>query len=70
MKTLIVIVIVVIMLILIGAAMSARIVKQYEQRVLFRLGRVQGPRNPDSAAGPALSRGGSKTAPVAASGAA
>jgi regulator of protease activity HflC (stomatin/prohibitin superfamily) len=27
-------------------ALSARIVKQYEQGVLFRLGRVQGPRNP------------------------
>jgi hypothetical protein len=26
--------------------LSARIVKQYEQGVLFRLGRVQGPRNP------------------------
>jgi regulator of protease activity HflC (stomatin/prohibitin superfamily) len=46
MKTLIVIAVVVIVLILIGAAMSARIVKQYEQGVLFRLGRVQGPRNP------------------------
>jgi len=68
MKTLIVIAVVVIVLILIGAAMSARIVKRYEQGVLFRLGRVQGRRNPGFC--PALSRGGSKTAPVAANGAA
>jgi regulator of protease activity HflC (stomatin/prohibitin superfamily) len=29
-----------------GAALSARIIKQYEQGVLFRLGRVRGPREP------------------------
>jgi regulator of protease activity HflC (stomatin/prohibitin superfamily) len=33
-------------LILLGIAASARIVKQYEQGVLFRFGRVQGPRDP------------------------
>jgi regulator of protease activity HflC (stomatin/prohibitin superfamily) len=33
-------------LFLLGTALSARIVKQYEEGVLFRLGRVQGPRKP------------------------
>ena len=44
MKVLIVLAVVVVVLFLLGAALSARIVKQYEQGVLFRLGRVQGPR--------------------------
>jgi len=46
MKVLIVVVVVVIVLFLLGTALSARIVKQYEEGVLFRLGRVQGPRKP------------------------
>ncbi len=33
-------------LVLIGLAMSVRIVKQYERGVVFRLGRVRGPREP------------------------
>jgi regulator of protease activity HflC (stomatin/prohibitin superfamily) len=35
-----------VVLLLLGAAMAARIVKQYEQGVLFRLGRVLGQRGP------------------------
>jgi regulator of protease activity HflC (stomatin/prohibitin superfamily) len=46
MKVLIIVLIVVVVLILLGIAASARIVKQYEQGVLFRFGRVQGPRDP------------------------
>jgi regulator of protease activity HflC (stomatin/prohibitin superfamily) len=46
MKIVIIVVVVVIALFLLGMALSARIVKQYEQGVLFRLGRVRGPRNP------------------------
>jgi regulator of protease activity HflC (stomatin/prohibitin superfamily) len=46
MKALIVVIVVVIVLFLLALALSARIVKQYEQGVLFRLGRVQGPRSP------------------------
>ena len=46
MKVLIIVVVVVIVLFLLGTALSARIVKQYEEGVLFRLGRVQGPRKP------------------------
>jgi regulator of protease activity HflC (stomatin/prohibitin superfamily) len=42
----ILIVVVIIALLALGAALSARIVKQYEQGVLFRLGRVLGPRSP------------------------
>jgi regulator of protease activity HflC (stomatin/prohibitin superfamily) len=34
------------LLVLIGLALSVRIVKQYERGVVFRLGRVQGPREP------------------------
>jgi len=45
-KILVIVVVVVIVLFLLSAALSARIVKQYEQGVLFRLGRVRGPRNP------------------------
>jgi regulator of protease activity HflC (stomatin/prohibitin superfamily) len=40
------VVIIVIVLLLLGFALSARIIKQYEQGVLFRLGRVLGPRPP------------------------
>src|SRR6202046_5597061 len=46
MKVLIIVLVVVVVLALIGLAMSARIVKQYEQGVLFRFGRGQGPRAP------------------------
>lgn len=42
----IVIVIVVVVLLFVGVAASVRIVKQYEIGVLFRLGRVQRPRQP------------------------
>ena len=46
MEILIIVIVVVVVLALLGLAMAARIVKQYEQGVLFRLGRVQGPRDP------------------------
>jgi regulator of protease activity HflC (stomatin/prohibitin superfamily) len=46
MKTLITILVAVLVLLLIAAALSARIVKQYEKGVLFRLGRVIGERAP------------------------
>jgi regulator of protease activity HflC (stomatin/prohibitin superfamily) len=46
MKLLVILVIVVVLLILFGVALAARIVKQYEQGVLFRLGRVIGTRHP------------------------
>ena len=46
MEVLIVVIVVLVVLALLGLAMAARIVKQYEQGVLFRLGRVQGPRDP------------------------
>src|SRR5579863_2359596 len=46
MEVLIIVIVVVVVLALLGLAMAARIVKQYEQGVLFRLGRVQGPRDP------------------------
>jgi len=46
MEVLIIVLVVVVVLVLLGLAMAARIVKQYEQGVLFRLGRVQGPRGP------------------------
>jgi regulator of protease activity HflC (stomatin/prohibitin superfamily) len=46
MKLLVILVIVVVLLILFGVALAARIVKQYEQGVLFRLGRVIGTRRP------------------------
>jgi hypothetical protein len=42
----IIVIVVVIVVLVLAAALSARIVKQYEQGVLFRLGRVLGPRNP------------------------
>jgi regulator of protease activity HflC (stomatin/prohibitin superfamily) len=46
MGVLIAVVVVVVVLGLLGFALSVRIVRQYEQGVLFRLGRLQGPRNP------------------------
>jgi regulator of protease activity HflC (stomatin/prohibitin superfamily) len=46
MKILITIIVIVIVLLLIAASLSARIVKQYEEGVLFRLGRVIGERAP------------------------
>src|SRR3984957_20274507 len=46
MEVLIIVIVVVVVLALLGLALAARIVKQYEQGVLFRLGRVQGPRDP------------------------
>jgi regulator of protease activity HflC (stomatin/prohibitin superfamily) len=46
MAVLITVIVVVALLCLLGFALSARVVKQYEQGVLFRLGRVRGPRRP------------------------
>jgi regulator of protease activity HflC (stomatin/prohibitin superfamily) len=46
MKVLIIVGVIVVILLLIGVAMSARVVKQYEQGVLFRLGKVVGARVP------------------------
>ena len=46
MQILITVLVIVILLLLLGAAMSARIIKQYEEGVLFRLGRVIGKRSP------------------------
>jgi regulator of protease activity HflC (stomatin/prohibitin superfamily) len=46
MTVLIVVIVVVVVIILIGLALSIRIVKQYEQGVVFRLGRVVGVRQP------------------------
>ncbi len=46
MKVLIIVLVIVVVLALIGLAMGVRIVKQYEEGVLFRFGRVQGPRGP------------------------
>ncbi len=46
MKVLIIVVVIVVVLLVIGAAMSVRVVKQYEQGVLFRLGKVIGARAP------------------------
>jgi regulator of protease activity HflC (stomatin/prohibitin superfamily) len=45
-QVLIIVAVVVVVLLLLGAAMSVRVVKQYEQGVLFRLGRVLGARTP------------------------
>jgi regulator of protease activity HflC (stomatin/prohibitin superfamily) len=45
-KVLIVVVIVVVVILLLVLALAVRIVKQYEQGVLFRLGRVRGAREP------------------------
>ena len=46
MKILIVVVVIVVVLVLLAMASAARIVKQYEEGVLFRLGRVLGTRDP------------------------
>jgi regulator of protease activity HflC (stomatin/prohibitin superfamily) len=46
MGVLITVVVVVVLLALVGFGLSVRIVKQYEQGVLFRLGRLRGPRAP------------------------
>jgi regulator of protease activity HflC (stomatin/prohibitin superfamily) len=46
MKILIIVLIIVVALLLLGLAMAARIVKQYEDGVLFRFGRVIGERAP------------------------
>jgi regulator of protease activity HflC (stomatin/prohibitin superfamily) len=46
MTALITVLIVVLVLLLLGMALAARIIKQYEQGVLFRLGRVVGQRGP------------------------
>jgi regulator of protease activity HflC (stomatin/prohibitin superfamily) len=46
MKVLVVVVIVVVVVLLLVLALAVRIVKQYEQGVLFRLGRVKGAREP------------------------
>jgi regulator of protease activity HflC (stomatin/prohibitin superfamily) len=46
MNVVIVVIVVIIVLAVIGLSLSARIVKQYEQGVLFRLGRVVGVREP------------------------
>jgi regulator of protease activity HflC (stomatin/prohibitin superfamily) len=46
MKVLVVVLVIVAVLVVIGLAMALKIVKQYELGVLFRLGRVRGPRNP------------------------
>jgi len=45
-KVLFTVVVIVAILLLIAAALAVRIVKQYEQGVLFRLGRVLGSRQP------------------------
>jgi regulator of protease activity HflC (stomatin/prohibitin superfamily) len=46
MEALIIVLVIVVILLLIGAGMSVRVVKQYEQGVLFRLGKVLGARTP------------------------
>jgi regulator of protease activity HflC (stomatin/prohibitin superfamily) len=46
MKALVIVIVVLLVIFLLGTAFSARIVKQYEQGVVFRLGRVIGPRQP------------------------
>ncbi|MGI8760805.1 MAG: slipin family protein, partial [Jatrophihabitantaceae bacterium] len=46
MKIVVTVIVVVVVVLLLGAAMSARIIKQYEEGVLFRLGRVIGERMP------------------------
>ena len=46
MKLLIILVVIIAALCLLGFALSARVIKQYEQGVLFRLGRVLGARKP------------------------
>ena len=46
MEVFIIVAIIVVVLALIGLAMSLRVVKQYEQGVLFRFGKVMGARTP------------------------
>jgi len=46
MKVLIIVLVAVVVLALLGLAMAVRIIKQYEEGVLLRFGRVQGPRAP------------------------
>ncbi len=46
MKVVIILLVVVVLLLVIGAAMSVRVIKQYEEGVLFRLGKVLGARGP------------------------
>jgi regulator of protease activity HflC (stomatin/prohibitin superfamily) len=46
MEALVIVLVIVVILLLVGAAMSVRVVKQYEQGVLFRLGKVLGARTP------------------------
>ena len=46
MKALVIVLVIVALLVLLGLAMAVKIVKQYEQGVLFRLGRLKGSRNP------------------------
>ncbi len=46
MKIIIVVAVVIVVLVVLGMATAARIVKQYEEGVLFRLGRVLGTRKP------------------------
>jgi regulator of protease activity HflC (stomatin/prohibitin superfamily) len=46
MKILVIVAVVVVLLLLLGFALAVRIVKQYEQGVLFRLGRLRGSRAP------------------------
>src|SRR5580692_8333393 len=46
MKIVIIIVVVALLLIAAGLALAIRVIKQYQQGVLFRLGRVRGPRDP------------------------
>jgi len=46
MEVLIIVLVIVVLLLLIGTAMSVRVVKQYEEGVLFRLGRVREARKP------------------------
>ena len=46
MGVLITVVIIVVLLVLLGLGLAVRIVNQYEQGVLFRLGRLRGPRAP------------------------
>ena len=46
MGVVITVVIIVVVLVLLGLGLAVRIVNQYEQGVLFRLGRLQGPRAP------------------------
>jgi regulator of protease activity HflC (stomatin/prohibitin superfamily) len=46
MKLLIIVIVILIVVLLLGAYMSVRVIKQYEQGVLFRLGRVVGARLP------------------------